>query len=94
MQLPRKKKQKGHHANIAINADRVGSINIAQKYLGVFVGQKFPTNNTHVNGWSAMIAPEGEGAANFVSSEMKPIYKSKAFGETENGSSLDLFIGR
>ncbi|MGC9337833.1 MAG: RNA-guided endonuclease InsQ/TnpB family protein [Candidatus Cloacimonadia bacterium] len=28
------------------NADRIGSINIAQKYLGVFVGHKFPADNT------------------------------------------------
>lgn len=28
------------------NADRIGSINIAQKYLGVFVGHKFSADNT------------------------------------------------
>ena len=39
------------------NADRIGSINIAQKYLGVFVGQKFPTNITHVNGWERLTLP-------------------------------------
>jgi IS605 OrfB family transposase len=55
------------HCSYTNNADRIGSINIAQRYLGVFVGQKFPTNITHVNGWSAMIIPEGKGAANFVS---------------------------
>jgi len=49
------------------NADRIGSINIAQKYLGVFVEQKFSTDITHVNGWSAVIALREEGAANVVS---------------------------
>ena len=28
------------------NADRIGSINIAQKYLGVFAGHKLPADNT------------------------------------------------
>ncbi len=42
------------HCNYANNADRIGSINIAQKYLGVFVEQKFSTNITHVNGWPAI----------------------------------------
>ena len=55
------------HCSYKNNADRIGSINIAQRYLGVFVGQKFPTNITYVNGWPAMIIPKGEGAANFVS---------------------------
>jgi hypothetical protein len=45
--------------------------NIAQRYLGLFVEQKLSSNITHVNGWSAMTAPEGEGAANFFSSESK-----------------------
>ena len=49
------------------NADRVGSINIAQKYLGVFVGHKPPTDITHVNGWSAVTSSKEEGAANFLS---------------------------
>jgi len=60
------------HCSYTNNADRIGSINIAQKYLGVFVEQKFSTNITHVNGWPAMTTSEGERAANFVSSEAKP----------------------
>jgi len=62
------------HCGYTNNADRVGSINIAQRYLGVFAEQKFSTNITHVNGWPAMTTSEGERAANFVSSEAKPIY--------------------
>ena len=61
------------HCSYTNNADRVGSINIAQRYLGVFVEQKFSTNITHVNGWPAMTTSEEERAANFVS-ETKPTY--------------------
>ena len=56
------------------NADRIGSINIAQKHLGVFVGHKFPADNTHVNGWRCLTPSEEGIISNFVSSETKPIY--------------------
>jgi putative transposase len=62
------------HCGYANNADRIGSINIAQKYLGVFAEQKFSVNITLVNGWPAMTASKEERAANFVSSETKPTY--------------------
>jgi putative transposase len=55
------------HCSYTNNADRIGSINIAQKYLGVFAERKFSADITHVNGWSAMTASEEERAANFVS---------------------------
>ena|GEM_PF-2131220 len=56
------------------NADRVGSINIAQKYLGVFVGHKLPADNTHVNGWRRLTPSEEGIVSNFVSPETKPTY--------------------
>ena len=65
------------HCRYTNNADRIGSINIAQKYLGVFVEQKFSTNITHVNGWSAMTALERERAANFVSSNEAYLFKGR-----------------
>jgi IS605 OrfB family transposase len=63
------------HCKYTNNADRIGSINIAQRYLGVFVGQKLPTNITHVSGWSAMTIPRGGGAANFVLSNEAYLFK-------------------
>ncbi len=65
------------HCSYTNNADRVGSINIAQRYLGVFVEQKFSTDITHVNGWPAMIIPEGKEAANFVSSNEAYPFKGR-----------------
>jgi putative transposase len=81
------------HCSYKNNADRIGSINIAQRYLGVFVGQKLPTNITHVNGWQAMIIPKGEGVANFVSSNEAYLQK-QSFWRARERSSLDLFKGR
>lgn len=65
------------HCSYTNNADRIGSINIAQRYLGVFVEQKYSTNITHVNGWPAMIVPKGEGAANFVSLNEAYLFKGR-----------------